>query len=156
MNKTILQMNHLLACQMWGLCFLKHFLKSVDFNRIQQESSLNSLSFITYTIPKKTTNIQWQSIVWFVAYVAYVFYLLIYINITSTSKIPCRQGQNHGCSCSRSVAVCLILLPRKCSDIKFCWLELTHQQATCCRESSSQQNFMSKHFLGNKWNLCVD
>ena len=49
-----------------------------------------------------------------------------------------RQGQNHSCSCSRSVAVCLILLSRKCSDIKSCWLELSCQQATCCRELSWQ------------------
>ena len=48
------------------------------------------------------------------------------------------QGQNHGCSCSRFVAVCLILLPRKCLDIKFCWLELSCQQATCCWELSRQ------------------
>ena len=56
----------------------------------------------------------------------------------STLAPPIYQGQNHGCSCSRSVAVCLILLPRKCSDIKFCWLELSRQQATCCRELYQQ------------------
>ena len=77
------------------------------------------------------------------------------------------QDQNHGCSRSRSVAVYPILLPRKCLDIKFCCLELSHQQATCCwelsrqqvacwQESSRQQNFMTEYFLGNKLNLCVD
>ena len=33
------------------------------------------------------------------------------------------QDQNH--SCSHSIAVCPIKLPRKCSDIKFCCLELS-------------------------------
>ena len=60
-----------------------------------------------------------------------------------------------------AVAVCLILLPRKCSVIKFCLLELSHQQATCCREffsqqvaccrgSSSHQNCVVKNFPSNR------
>ena len=32
-----------------------------------------------------------------------------------------------------------ILLPRKCSDIKFCYIELSQQQATYCQELSGQQ-----------------
>ena len=43
------------------------------------------------------------------------------------------------CHVRFSVSVCLILLPRKCSDVKFCSLELSWQQATCCRELSRQQ-----------------
>ena len=31
-----------------------------------------------------------------------------------------------------------ILLPRKFLTTKFCWLELSQQQATCCQELSSQ------------------
>ena len=64
------------------------------------------------------------------------------------------------CCWSWTVAVCLIFLPRTYSDIKFCYLELSQQQATCCHESTSQQvaccqgssrqqNFMSEYVLGN-------
>ena len=41
------------------------------------------------------------------------------------------------------------LLPRKCSVIKLCCRELSHQQVTYCRELSWQHNFMTEHFLGN-------
>ena len=84
------------------------------------------------------------------------------------------------CNCDSSyrcvaVVVCQILLPRECSVIKCCWLELSSQQGTSCwefssnqinstcwlessqqqvaycQESSSQQNFITKHFLGNNF-----
>ena len=50
-----------------------------------------------------------------------------------------------------AVAVCGMLLPRKCSVIKCCCRELSRQQKSCCQESSRQHNFMTKHFLGKKF-----
>ena len=54
--------------------------------------------------------------------------------------VLCRkQGRHRGCCWSWTVSVCLIFLPRKYSDIKCCYLELSQQQSNCCLVLSWQQ-----------------
>ena len=61
----------------------------------------------------------------------------------------------------------IFLLSRKCSVTKFCYLELSQQQASCCRVLSQQQvelisyrehtcssNSVAENFLRDKYTCC--